>query len=169
MVEKYLPPTNSLLVTRSRYPQQRSPLPRRHVKITSIWLDSKFAERERETGSSGSGGGRECTWQIPVCWRKGRRCTGSADKSLGPTIHHDPRLSACHFRFGWRARRINYRDSSSYRPLFFSPRIAIVDNSMLLFDRAFPFLTNIRPLFQRFNNSTRQSSFPSIRNILFFI
>lgn len=37
----------------------------------------------------------------------------SADKGLGPTIHHDPRLSTCHFRFAWRARRINYRDPST--------------------------------------------------------
>lgn len=70
-------------------------------------------KRERETGSSGSGGGRECTWQSSGVLAKRTTVYRSADKGLGLTIHHDPRLSTCHFRFAWRARRINYRDPST--------------------------------------------------------
>lgn len=82
----------------------------------------------------------------------------SADKGLGPTIHHDPRLSICHFRFGWRALRINYRHSSLLLAIAISPpeslstfrnrrRNSTIPPPLLLFDRAFFFfLSNIRSL-----------------------
>lgn len=122
-----------------------APLRRRHVKITSIrgWI----RERERD----------RIQW---FRWRKrvyvtdsgvlAKRTTvyRSADKGLGPTIHHDPRLSICHFRFGWRALRINYRHSSLLLAIAISPpeslstfrnrrRNSTIPPPLLLFDRAF--------------------------------
>lgn len=50
-------------------------------------MDSREKERENERERQDPvvpGGGRECTWQIPVCWRKGRRCTGRLIRALAP-------------------------------------------------------------------------------------
>ena len=82
-------------------------------------------ERERERIVRAE---KRCAWQISVCAGERQRRWKNDDvqerliRARDPVIHHDPRLSTCHFRFSWRqptnqlSRALRYRGA----PVFLS-------------------------------------------------
>ena len=105
-------------------------MPRR-VKITRRSRSTIQSKRERERERERERivrAEKRCAWQISVCAGERQRRWKNDDvqerliRARDPVIHHDPRLSTCHFRFSWRqptnqlSRALRYRGA----PVFLS-------------------------------------------------